>query len=73
MHIPNKTLLYLVDFPPFDSNTIKYKDDYINYYKNIDIKLTPSLNNYQFGNSIIYNDYEKFINEIINYCKNKNT
>lgn len=73
MHIPNKTLLYLVDFPPFDSNTIKYKDDYINYYKNIDVKLTPSLNNYQFGNSIIYNDYEKFINEIINYCKNKNT
>lgn len=72
MHIPNKTLLYIVDFPEFSLSDIYSKEDYINYYKNIDITVLPKSDVvYPFGEAFIYNDFEAFINNVIDCCIKK--
>lgn len=72
MHTPNRTLFYIVEFPKFDLEKISSRKDYINYYNNIDVMVSPKeYADYNFGKAIIYNDYEKFINEVVKYCINK--
>ena len=63
-HTPNKTLLYLVEFPELPNevtNKLEYKDYYI---ENNDFQLCESTEIYGFGDLFIYNDYEKFIEKI---------
>lgn len=72
MHTPNKTLFYIVEFPEFDLSKISSRQDYINYYNSMDVQVVPKEHSdYNFGNAIIYNNYEKFIDEIVKYCTKK--
>ncbi len=72
MHTPNKTLFYIVEFPEFDLAKISSRQDYINYYNSMDVQVVPKEHSdYNFGNAIIYNNYEKFIDEIVKYCTKK--
>lgn len=69
MHIPNKTLLYLVDMPMAPSDVCNF-EQYRKYYKkNKSFEMKANEEQYDFGKNIIYNDYEKFIEKIICYIK----
>ena len=67
MHTPNKTLLYLVDMPQLSSN-INNIADYIKYYQeNNDFSITQNNGSYNFGNNVIFNNYEEFIEKVSHY------
>lgn len=70
MHTPNKTLIYLVDMPNIPKETLKTNDDYIAYYHDHnDFTITQSAESYEFGSSVIYNNYEEFIEKVCYYIK----
>ena len=65
IHIPNKTLIYIVDIPGYPE-TVKDFSQYINYYKNIDnFVVSKNKGLHEFGDSFVYNDYDGFIQEIV--------
>jgi hypothetical protein len=65
LHTPNKTLIYLIDMPEVP-RTVKNKQQYIDYYKNHNIFMVQeSEEPYGFGDGIVYNDYEEFINKVV--------
>lgn len=67
-HIPNKTLLYMIQVPSFEKNNVHNKKDYIEYFSNIEnLKFEKSNEIYDFSSQVVYNEYEKFINKLINY------
>jgi hypothetical protein len=69
-HAPTKTLLFVVNLP--DINTeIKNKKEYVEYYKNLkNLKISSSTIDYgKFNSSVIFNDYEEYIDKIVHYIK----
>lgn len=69
MHTPNKTLVYLI------KNCVKFRRDLThNEYKNLffDKKFTIRKSNldFSFGNNIIYNKYDEFIDKISHFIQN---
>lgn len=69
MHTPTKTLIYLIDMPEIPFEKIKNYDDYKKYYQENEIEILESNTKYDFGSSVIYNDYNKFIDKIVHYIK----
>ncbi|PIF01890.1 MAG: hypothetical protein CR965_01160 [Paludibacter sp.] len=69
-HTPTKTLLFIVKLPKIDKE-IKSKKDYINYYLKLDkISIKISKNDFgDFNSSVIYNDYEQYIEKIVHYIQ----
>lgn len=70
VHTPTKTLLYVVSLPEIAGKLDK-KIDYVNYYNSIE-ELTIQTSKKDFGNfesSVIFNNYELFIEKIIHYIK----
>jgi len=71
-HTPVKTLLFIIKFPNCDHNTIttktKYKRYYLNQIPDSPIKLSTNINS-EFGNTIILNNYEMFIEKITHCIK----
>ena len=64
MHTPNKTLIYLIDMGELPKDITNF-NDYINYYKHKKtFMVVEDEETYEFGNTVIYNDYEKFIEKI---------
>lgn len=62
-HTPNKTLIYIIHIP--DNVEIKNLNEYRKYYLNLDFKIELSSTIFSdFGNSVIINDYELFIEKI---------
>ena len=72
IHTPNKTLLYIISLPAInvELKTTK-KAEYYNFYKNLyPLIIKKSTMNYgDFEKSVIFNDYEKFINKICHHIK----
>jgi hypothetical protein len=67
-HTPNKTLIYVVHIP--DNDEIKTLEEYLSYYQVTKADITLTDNIYEsFGNSVILNDYEKFINKVYHTIK----
>lgn len=65
-HSPNKTLLYIVnttnrDIVETKNKNRQYWSDFMK--ENLSIKKCDQL--FEFGNTIIYNDYENFINKVV--------
>lgn len=70
LHTPNKTLLFIVHIQEENTvNKITNKQEYENHYLNNDFNMTVSNLTFNFGNSIIYNDYDKFINKVAHTIK----
>lgn len=70
IHTPTKTLIYLIDMPEISLSEIKNYDDYIKFLKvNNDYSIKESIDSHIFGNAVIYNDYEEFMETITNYIK----
>ena len=71
-HTPVKTLLFIIKFPNCDHNTIttktKYKRYYLNQIPDSPIELSTNINS-EFGNTIILNNYEMFIEKITHCIK----
>ncbi|KKP70974.1 MAG: hypothetical protein UR69_C0002G0141 [Candidatus Moranbacteria bacterium GW2011_GWE2_35_2-] len=71
-HTPVKTLLLIIKFPNCDHNKIttktKYKQYYLNQIPDSPIQTSANINSV-FGNTIILNDYEVFIEKITHYIK----
>lgn len=65
LHSPNKTLLYIIKTTNTDlSQSINMKrEEWIEFMKN-NLSIQKSSQQFNFGNTIIYNDYEKFINKV---------
>lgn len=67
-HTPTKTLLFVIHLPEVPSDIIE-KSDYKAFFEGIDgMKVVESNNSYgDFSNSVIYNDYEDFIEKVSHY------
>lgn len=72
-HAPNKLLFYIVDFPSINRAVIKNKDQYTNYllnlqndnkFKILDLNFYSRFNN--IPTNMYCNNYEKFIDDIVN-------
>lgn len=65
LHTPNKTLVYIVHIQ--DNNVaarISNKKEYNDYYLNNDFDMCSSALTFDFGNAIIYNDYNRFMDKV---------
>lgn len=70
LHTPNKTLVFIVHIQ--DKNAIakiSNKREYENYYLNNDFNMTESALKFDFGNTIVYNDYDKYIDKVAHTIK----
>lgn len=66
LHSPNKTLVFIVHIQ--DKNTIakiSNKQEYENHYLLNDFDMTISSLSFDFGNTVIYNDYDTFIQKVV--------
>ena len=62
-HTPNKTLIFVIHIP--DNENIKTKKEYLSFYKENQFNMEISNNKYyDFSNSVILNDYEKFMEKV---------
>ena len=66
LHTPNKTLLYLIQTTdsPINTDNNPSRADWINFMKE-NLNITTSNQDIDFGNSIIYNNYNKFIEKVV--------
>ncbi|RIV16502.1 hypothetical protein [Mycoplasmopsis gallopavonis] len=69
MHIPNKTLVFIVDIENNFMSIPKNKEEYQSMYTTNKFKFTISNLNLNFEKNIIYNDYDKFIAKVVNIIK----
>lgn len=69
-HTPTKTLLFVINLPKIKSE-INNKKEYVEYYTKLkSLKINASTTDYgNFKSSVIFNDYEEYINKIIHYIK----
>lgn len=71
-HTPIKTLLFIIKFPNCNHSIITTKTKYRKYYLNqilySPIRISADLHSV-FGNAIILNDYEVFVEKIAHYLK----
>ena len=66
LHTPNKTLVFIVHIQDKNATAkIFDKHDYEDYYLHNDFDMLISSLNFDFGNTIIYNDYDTFIQKVV--------
>lgn len=66
LHTPNKTLVYIIHIKDLEeAGSIHNKLDYVNHYTNCWFEVTESDLRFDFGDAVIYNDYEAFINKVV--------
>ncbi len=72
LHTPIKTLLFIVKLTKCDHDAIttksEYKRHYLNKINNISVRISDSISG-SFGNAIVLNNYEMFIEKVIHYLK----
>lgn len=66
VHSPNKTLLYIIKTINTNYNELKYltRAEWISHMKS-NLAISVSKNTLNFGDNIICNDYEKFIEKVV--------
>ena len=67
MHTPNKTLVYIIhlESAKASNSNMRTKKEYESFYLNNSFTIRTSDLKLNFGNSIIYNDYEKFAQKTV--------
>lgn len=65
LHTPNKTLVFIVHIKEKNIAKIVDKNEYENYYLHNDFDMTISALSFAFGNTIVYNDYDTFIQKVV--------
>ncbi len=70
LHTPIKTLVFIVHIKSNDeSHKFADKKEYENYYLNNDFDMSISDLKFDFGNSIVYNDYDTFMQKVVHAIK----
>ena len=62
-HTPDKTLLMIIKLPDLDLNEIKTKEEYVDFYKTVDVGLS-SVGEGEYEYTVVYNQYEEFIEKV---------
>lgn len=70
-HTPNKTLLYLIHLEHVAKEKITTKKEYISYYLKNNFEFSCSALKFSFGNTVVYNDYELFLNKVMYTIKSR--
>lgn len=66
LHSPNKTLVFIVHIQDRNAiDKISNKQEYGNYYLQNDFDMGISALSFDFGNTIVYNDYDTFIQKVV--------
>ena len=66
LHTPNKTLVFIVHIQDNHAEVKIYnKADYENYYLSNTFDMKVSALDFQFGKTIVYNDYDTFMQKIV--------
>jgi phosphotransferase system IIB component len=70
-HTPTKTLLSVIHLPELNKDKIKTRENYNNFYRNINnLRISFSNNSYKkIQQSVIFNDYDSFITKVIYYLR----
>lgn len=69
-HTPDKILIFVIKLPNFDKTKITNKEEYNDFYlKNEEDFLISEKNFGNFGDAVIYNNYEYFIDKIYHHIK----
>lgn len=66
MHTPNKTLVFIVHYPDFKAKTF---DEYKEFYLHQKFDVAVSADSYDFGDTVVYNDYEQFATKVVHSIK----
>lgn len=70
LHTPNKTLVFIVHIQDKNSDAKIFNwQTYVDYYSNNDFDMTKSALSLNFGSTIVYNDYDKFIDKVVHAIK----
>lgn len=70
-HTPNKTLLYFIHINQYIPKKITTKKEYEEYYLNNDFEFTCSKLKFLFGNTVVCNDYELFLEKVMHTIKSR--
>jgi len=65
LHSPNKTLVFVVNISGDDPPQYSDWDGYKQYYQTIPFSLALTRKVFTFGNTVVYNDYEGFMNKVV--------
>ena len=66
LHTPNKTLVFVIHIRDSVTNAhITNKAEYVDHYLTNDFDMDISSLNIAFGDSVIFNDYDRFIREVL--------
>ncbi len=68
-HTPNKTLIFIVEFPVLDTEQITNKEQYKNFYLGNDTDFKIVDTDINFGDGVVLNDIDKFANKISHLIK----
>ncbi len=70
LHTPNKTLVFIVHIQDKNApSKISDKQEYQEYYLSNDFDMTISALNFDFGSTIVYNNYDTFIQKVVYLIK----
>lgn len=64
LHTPNKTLVFVVHIEDKTGAEIKNKQEYKEHYLNKKFEMKISESEFEFGNTIIYNKYDLFMQKV---------
>ena len=64
MHTPDKTLVFVVNMPSDEKASYSDKSGYVDYYTKTPFQFNLSPKTFEFGQTVVYNDYEKFAEKI---------
>ncbi len=66
LHTPNKTLLFILHISDeIEGCIMRNKQEYVEHYIQNNFHMDLSSLKFNFGNTIIYNDYETFIQKVV--------
>lgn len=69
-HTPDKILIFIIKFPELDKSRITNKQEYNQFYLSNTDTISLSKKDYgEFGDVVVFNDYEKFIEKIYHHIK----
>lgn len=65
MHTPNKTLVYIIHLHSEQHPELTTADEFKEFYLNNPFDVRNSTLNFSFGKTIVYNDYDTFLDKVV--------
>lgn len=68
-HTPNKTLITIFEISPFEISKMTDEEQFVDYFINNNFTFTYSNTPMKFGQAIVYNNFEVFIDKVYHTIK----